>query len=189
MAQLPSAAGPMGIDPVRIPLRSVTFSLLSESFPMRDHSSHFLYSSVTVVSLVLMGMLVAGGLVSACDSSSSGERELTGTYALVGMEVDAEPVSIPEEVSEGQLTLNADETWEGFFVVEANSGDEIPSTVQGEGNYTVTDGTVRFLLDDVNYAAEIEDIAQITGEMNGDRLSVELERISDESHRATLEKD
>jgi len=188
MAQLLSVAGPMGLDLGGTPFQSVTFSLSNESFPMHDHSDHSPYSSVTVISLILVGVLVAGALVSACDSNSSGGRELTGTYALVSMDVDAEPVSIPEEVSEGQLTLEADETWEGFFVVEANSGDEIPSTVQGEGNYTVTDGTIRFFLDDVNYPAETEDISQITGEMNEDRLSVELERVSDESHRATLEK-
>lgn len=130
---------------------------------------------------------MTGALISACDSSGSG-GELTGTYALVSMQIDGESVSIPDEVSEGQLTLEPDETWEGFFVVEANSGDEIPSTIRGEGEYTVTEGTVRFFLDDVNYPAETEDIAQITGEMNGDRLSVELERISNDSHRATLEK-
>jgi hypothetical protein len=92
-------------------------------------------------------------------------------------------------VSEGQLTLEADETWEGFFVVEANSGDEFPSTVRGEGEYTVTDGTVRFFLDDINYPADTEDIAQITGQMNEDRLSIELERDQgQEGHRATLVK-
>ena len=155
---------------------------------MHDYFADSHYSPTTVISLVFAGILVAGALVSACDSNGSGGGELTGTYELASMRIDGEPVSIPDEVSEGQLTLEADETWGGFFVVEANSGDEIPSTVRGEGEYTVTEGTVRFFLDDVNYPAETEDIDQITGEMNGDRLSIELERISDESHRATLEK-
>ncbi|MCS4040362.1 hypothetical protein [Salinibacter ruber] len=156
---------------------------------MHGHFSDSPYSSVTIISLVLVGMLVTGALVSACDSNGSGGRDLTGTYALVSMEVDGESVSIPEQVSEGQLTLEADGTWDGFFNVDESArGDEIPSTVRGEGEYTVTEGTVRFFLNDVNYPAETEDIAQITGEMNGDRLSVELQRISEESHRATLEK-
>jgi hypothetical protein len=107
------------------------------------------------------------------------------------MQVDGEAASVPEQVTEGQLTINGDGTWEGFFSIAegTSTGDEIPSTVQGEGDYQETETTIRFFLDDVNYQAETQDIDQITGDVNGDRLSIELERAGDENHSVVLEKD
>jgi hypothetical protein len=148
----------------------------------------FPYSPPTVFVLALLALFAGGAVLSACDSDSGGDEDaLTGTYSLVSLELEGEQVP-PEDVSDGQLTLDDDGTWSGFFVL---SDGEEEASFNGQGNYAVSDGSIRFFVEGTNLDdPELEDISQTTGQLNDGRLSIEMEKVGDDDgHSAVLEKD
>lgn len=137
--------------------------------------------------LAAIGVFTVAG--SAASQQMAAPSSVAGTYKLAQVDTTNLPVVIKEEtdcrqeVTEGTLTLNADQTWKFDAKVRNTCGTEVTeSTATEDGKFTITEAGINFDPDDDVDATdedpdelEIDDLAIGTLKDNELRITLDEE--------------